>query len=191
MWLQTNKIFWYNFCCRIASKIDCVSKSELKNYFKLLTIFKMSSVPVLWKSVINICLGEKVLKKPWTRNNFSSFRTTWRSLEEVLKEEKVLPFIMIKTDNCFMISLGFGYALHFCGAKSCLYICNDVTACVRLWGDGIEDLCFDWPQHNNFSSSKASSRRLGRGEIVRLGRQKIVTLKRTWRRLWDYVSLGS
>ena len=137
MWLQTNKIFWYNFCCRIVSKTDCVSKSELKNYFKLLAIFKMSSVPVLWNSVINICLGEKVLKKSWTRNHFSSFRTTWRSLEEVLKEEKVLPFIMIKTDNCFLISLGFGYALHCCSAKSCLYICNDVTACARLWGDGI------------------------------------------------------
>ena len=64
----------------------------------------------------NIHRGEDALKASWRRfqcNNFSSSKTFWRRLQDVLEVEKSLRFIMTKNRQFFrahiVISLDFDY----------------------------------------------------------------------------------
>ena len=70
---------------------------EISNYDFILNLSSSSSYIIL----ASIRLREDVLK------------TTWTPLEdEIFEDEKLLCFIITKTDNCFAISLDFDYVLH-------------------------------------------------------------------------------
>ena len=87
----------------------------------------------------------------WKRlhiNNLSSH------LKNVLEYEKLLRFIMTKTDNRFVISLDFGYALHHCNAEKLICLdqsqhgtlignCFSSSSCSEkiYWAQGCISLC--------------------------------------------------
>ena len=75
-------------------------------------------------AIITFCEG--ALKTSWKLfvNIFSvTIIRLRRRLKDVLEEEKLLRFIMTKTDNHFVMSLDFVYVLHFHNAENSLYIC--------------------------------------------------------------------
>ena len=55
----------------------------------------------------------------------------------VLEGEKLLRFIVTKTDNRFVNSLDLGYVLHHCNAEKFLLYLSDVNKCVHLGEDRI------------------------------------------------------
>lgn len=87
------------------------------------------------KNLANVRLGEGGLKTSQRRLG-EVFRVTSfcfpRRVQDVVENEKMLRFIMTKTGNCFVISLGFGYVLHHCNAKK---LPMEVTKCVCLKGE--------------------------------------------------------
>ena len=106
-----------------------------------------------------------------------------RCLQDVFEDEKLLRSIMAKTGNHFVISLDFGYVLHHCNLIIIIVIHNSrplfifkiiITSPIIISYSNQKKLFLI---HNNFSSSKTSSRRLGRWEIVCIGRKQIVTVK--------------
>ena len=58
---------------------------------------------------------------------------------------------MTKRYNRFLISLDFGFVPHHCRAIKRLIYSHDVNENVRLRGDIIQEICFDWPQHGTIT----------------------------------------
>ena len=52
-----------------------------------------------------------------TQQTFFLVKMTWRRFQDVLEDEKLLSFIITKTDNRFGISLDLGYVQHHCNAE--------------------------------------------------------------------------
>ena len=60
-----------------------------------------------------------------------------------LARQNIVTLHMTKTDNPFVISLDFGYVLHYCDAKKFRIYSRDVTKCVHLRGYKTYEIWFD------------------------------------------------